>query len=321
MSSADRGWTDVDVPPQEGKRFVITGANSGLGFEMARVLSARGAEVVLACRDRGRGEAALAALRQEGAGDRVSLELLDLASLDSVRAFAERECESPRPLDVLVANAGLMAIPERKTADGFEMTMGVNHLGHFALAARLFDKLATTDGARLVTISSQVHRAASLGLLDDIFLEKRGYQRWVAYQQSKLANLLFHYELTRRIARADVAVRSLAAHPGYAASELHTQGAKLGGSRLETWMLSIGQAAMAQSGQAGTWPQLRAATDPTAQNGDYFGPRSIGQLRGPAVRVESAASARNEAAAAKLWAMSETLTRVSFVVRSSRSTR
>jgi len=314
MTAIDRGWTDADVPNQENRRFVITGANSGLGYEMARVLLARGAEVVLACRDKGRGEAALDKLRTGEGGQRAVLELLDLGDLASIRAFADREISGSRPLHAVVCNAGLMAIPERKTADGFEMQIGVNHLGHFALVGLLSKKLASAPEPRVVTVSSQYHRAGKIELLDDLFFERRSYHRWVAYQQSKLANLLFAFELARRLDRASSPMRSVAAHPGYAATELQSQGARMGGSRFEGMMMAIGNALVAQSQSAGTWPQLRAATDPTAKNGDYFGPRNLNQLRGPAVRVDSSRAARDEKAAARLWERSEELTRVAYEI-------
>lgn len=315
MSNSDRGFTDGDIPPLAGRRFVITGANSGLGFETARQLAAHGGRVVLACRDAKRGAAALEALGPfVGTGGDARLELLDLGDLASIRDFAKRELASDEPLHVLVNNAGVMAIPERKTADGFEMTMGVNHLGHFALTALLFPKLAASDSGRVVNVSSQYHRAGELALMDDLFLEKRGYHRWVIYQQSKLANLLFHYELARRIDKRGVKVLALAAHPGYAATELQGRGAQMGGPRWEGLMMSIGNTLFAQSVRGGAWPQERAATATDARNGDYYGPSGIGQLRGPAVRVESAARARDEEAARRLWETSERLTGTTFAI-------
>lgn len=314
--NADQGYTDQDVPRLDGQRIVITGANAGLGFEMARVLLEKGAEIVLACRDQKRGDAAVEKLRIGPGGERATLSLLDLGDLKSIRSFAERELAESRPLHGLTCNAGLMAIPERKTADGFEMTMGVNHLGHFALVGLLLGKLASapSHGPRVVTVSSHYHRAGSLELMDDLFLERRGYHRWIAYQQSKLANLLFTFELARRLAKAGSPIKSLAAHPGYAATELQGKGAQMGAPKWEGFMMGIGNAMFAQSVRAGSWPQQRAATDPDAKNGDYFGPKHLGQLRGPAVRVEPHEKARDESAAKRLWERSEELTRVAFAV-------
>jgi NAD(P)-dependent dehydrogenase (short-subunit alcohol dehydrogenase family) len=207
-----------------------------------------------------------------------------------------------------------MAIPERKTADGFEMQIGVNHLGHFALVGRLLEKLGRANEPRVVTVSSQYHRAGKIELFDDLFFERRPYHRWVAYQQSKLANLLFAFELARRCGRASSKIRSVAAHPGYAATELQSQGARMGGSRFEGMMMAIGNALIAQSVSAGTWPQLRAATDPSAQNGDYFGPRNLNQIRGPAVRVDASKRAHDQKAAQQLWEKSQELTRVTYPV-------
>jgi NAD(P)-dependent dehydrogenase (short-subunit alcohol dehydrogenase family) len=313
MSSSDRGWTDEDVPRVDGKRFIVTGANSGLGFEMSRVLLRQGAEVVLACRDQGRGQAAVDRLRQGAGGEHASLALLDLGSLASIESFAQRERQDQRSLDVLVCNAGLMAIPDRKTADGFEMTMGVNHLGHFALVGRLLDKLNANPDARVVTLSSNYHKLGKLELLDDLLFEHRKYDRWATYYQSKLANIMFTLELARRLGKAGSSALSVGAHPGYAATELQSHGSQMGAPRWEGIMMAIGNALVAQSVQAGAWPQLRAATDPSAKSGDYYGPKGISEVRGRAVRVEPNTRAQNEEAARKLWSRSEELTRVSFL--------
>lgn len=303
------GWTDDDIPALSGMRFLITGANTGLGLETARVLLRRSAEVVLLCRDRVRGESALAELRSNAPNGKVSLELLDLGSLASVRAFAERELAAAAPISSLVCNAGIMAIPERKTLDGFEMQLGVNHLGHFALVGLLMKKLGSS---RLVLVSSAYHKKGKLELLDDLFFEKRPYHRWTAYYQSKLANLLFMFELARRCERHGLATVAVGAHPGYSATELQSRGAQLGSPKWEGWGMAIGNALIAQSVRAGAWPQLRAATDPTARSGDYFGPRGFMEVRGKAVRVEAIRAARDEAAARALWTKSEELTNVRF---------
>lgn len=305
------GWTDQDVPDVSGKRFLVTGANTGLGRETARVLLAKGGEVVLLCRDRARGEAAQKELREATSEpERVTLELLDLGSLTSIRTFSERELSASQPIAALICNAGLMAIPESKTADGFETQMGVNHLGHFALVGLLLPKL---HAARVVAVSSNYHKMGKLELMDDLLCERRPYDRWTVYKQSKLANLLFMFELARRAERHKLTMVAAGAHPGYAATELQGRGVQLGTPKWEGLGMAIGNALFAQSVEAGAWPQLRAATDPAAKGGDYYGPSGLLELRGPAIRVEATRAARDEAAAAALWATSEALTKVSFL--------
>jgi NAD(P)-dependent dehydrogenase (short-subunit alcohol dehydrogenase family) len=304
------GWTDDDVPALADQRFLITGANTGLGLETARVMLRRGAEVVLLCRDRSRGERALAELRDKERNGKSSLELLDLGSLASVRGFAEREIASKAPISALVCNAGLMAIPESKTADGFETQIGVNHLGHFALVGLLMEKLSAS---RVVVVSSGYHKKGKLALFDDLSFEKRRYQRWTAYCQSKLANLLFMFELARRCERHKLATIAVGAHPGYTATELQSRGVQLGSPKWEGWGMALGNVLVAQPVRAGAWPQLRAATDPHARPGDYFGPSGLLELRGPAVHVWATRAARDEAAARALWAKSEELTKVRFL--------
>jgi NAD(P)-dependent dehydrogenase (short-subunit alcohol dehydrogenase family) len=299
------GWTDDDVPDVTGRRFLITGGNTGLGLETARVLLRKGGEVVILCRDRGRGESALATL----SSTKASLELLDLASLASVRAFAERELASDAAITSLVCNAGVMGIPYRKTADGFETQMGVNHLGHFALVGLLMPKLSKS---RIVLVSSNYHKLGKLSLIDDVLLERHPYDRWTAYHQSKLANLLFMFELTRRCGKQQLATVAVGAHPGYTATELQSRGGQLGSPKWEAWGMAIGNVLFAQRAAAGAWPQLRAATDPEARPGDYFGPSFL-ELRGSAVRVWPRWTARDVGAAKTLWTQSEELTGVRFL--------
>jgi NAD(P)-dependent dehydrogenase (short-subunit alcohol dehydrogenase family) len=300
------GWTDADIPDLGGQRFLVTGGNTGLGFETARALTKKGADVVILCRDRTRGEEALRRLDSP----RAALELLDLGALASIRAFAEKELAGSRKITGLVCNAGLMAIPEQKTADGFERQMGVNHLGHFALVGLLQPSLAA---ARIVCVSSGLHKQGKLELFDDLFFEKRRYDRWVAYNQSKLANLLFMFELGRRAAKHGLAMVAVGAHPGYSATELQGRGVQAGSPKWEGLGMAIGNRLFAQSSQAGAWPQLRAATDPSARPGDYFGPSGMFELHGGAVRVEPRRTARDETVAKKLWERSEELTGVCYL--------
>jgi NAD(P)-dependent dehydrogenase (short-subunit alcohol dehydrogenase family) len=305
----DKGWASADdVPAQDGKLAVITGANSGLGLHTARVLAQKGAHVVMACRNVSKAEAAAAEVRAARAGAIVEVAALDLADLDSVARFADELGARHRRLDLLVNNAGLMAIPAQKTRQGFEMQLGTNHVGHFALTARLWPLLAATPGARVVNVSSLYHRRGRMDF-DDLFFDKRPYKPWTAYAQSKLANLLFTVELARRAAGRVLAV---AAHPGYAATELQGKGPAQAGSAIMGVMMKISNALFAQSAARGALPQLRAATDGAAAPADYFGPAGLFEARGPAVKVGSTNAARDPEAAARLWQISEQLTGVTL---------
>jgi NAD(P)-dependent dehydrogenase (short-subunit alcohol dehydrogenase family) len=235
---------------------------------------------------------------------------LDLASLASVRAFAAAFVAKHERLDLLCNNAGVMAIPRRHTADGFEMQLGTNHLGHFALTGLVLPRLLDTPGARIVSVSSSAHRPGKMHW-NDLQLERR-YRKWRAYAQSKLANLLFAFELDRRLRKAGASVISVAAHPGYAATNLQAVGARMEGARFREQILALGNRLFAQSAAMGALPTLHAATAPEVQGGDYFGPASLGEMWGHPRKVGSTARARNRADAARLWELSETLTDVRF---------
>jgi NAD(P)-dependent dehydrogenase (short-subunit alcohol dehydrogenase family) len=280
------------------------------------VLAGRGAQVALACRDLAKAEHARARIAGERPSGTLEVLRLDLADLASVRAFVEAFIASHVQLDALVCNAGVMAIPRLSTSDGFERQMGTNHLGHFALVGRLLPTLLATPGARVVVVSSGAHKMGRLDLLDDPFFERHSYGRWQAYGQSKLANLLFVMELDRRLRATGAAVRAIGAHPGYAATELQRRGAELGGPKIEGWLMAISNALIAQSAASGAWPILRAAADPGARGGDYFGPARMGEMRGPAVRVEPESTVRDPAAAQHLWAWSESVTGVRYAALS-----
>ena len=284
-------WTAADVPDQTGRTVVVTGANSGLGAATARVLAARGARVVLACRTVAKGERAAASMP----GD-VSVRALDLANLASVRAFADGAGE----IDVLINNAGIMAVPKARTADGFEAQFGTNFLGHFALTGLLLPKI--TD--RVVTLTSVAHRMGHIDL-DDLNWQRRRYRRWRAYGQSKLADLMFAIELQRRLAAVSSPVLSLAAHPGYAATELqsHTES-------VQDRLMGVGNRLFAQSADMGALPTLFAASMPDVAGGDFYGPDGLGETRGHPRRVTGSAAARDEAMAARLWSRAEALTGV-----------
>jgi NAD(P)-dependent dehydrogenase (short-subunit alcohol dehydrogenase family) len=298
-------WTARDIPEQTGRRAVVTGANSGIGFAAARELARAGAEVVLACRDPGRGAAAVAALRADLPDARVELDMLDLADLGSVEAFAAGL--SPQPLDLLINNAGVMATPRRVTVDGFELQLATNHLGHFALTGLLLDRLLAAPAARVVAVSSLLHRSGRIDF-DDLQAE-HGYRPWRAYSQSKLANLLFCFELDRRSRAAGARLASVAAHPGYASTKLHSNGPRRPVERL---LLPVGSLLLAQSAAAGALPTLRAACDPDVPSGAYLGPDGPGERRGHPHPVATSAGAVDERTAARLWEVSEQLTGVSF---------
>jgi NAD(P)-dependent dehydrogenase (short-subunit alcohol dehydrogenase family) len=286
------GWTADDIPDQSGRRVIVTGANSGLGLVTARALARKGATVVLACRNLDKGRAALA----EVGGD-ATLEQLDLASLASVRAFAAARTE---PVDLLVNNAGIMAPPEGKTADGFESQLGTNHLGHFALTGLLLDRLLAGDAPRVVTLSSVMHRYGRLK-------PTRRYHRWRAYSDSKLANLLFARELDRRARAAGAPLVSVAAHPGWAATHLQTASPPL----IDRAALTVMNRLLAQSADAGALPVLYAATT-GVPGGTYSGPDGFNELRGSPQLVGMSARARDDAAAQRLWEESERLTGVTY---------
>jgi NAD(P)-dependent dehydrogenase (short-subunit alcohol dehydrogenase family) len=281
------------MPDQSGRTFVIIGANSGIGLAAARELAASGARVVLAVRDTAKCEAVAAGLP----GD-PEIRALDLCDLASVRAFAE---DLDRDVDVLVNNAGVMATPHRTTADGFELQLGTNHLGHFALTGLLLPRIK----GRVVTVSSNAHRYGRIRF-DDLQCE-RSYNRWLAYGQSKLANLLFMYELQRRLDAAGSSSRSVAAHPGYAATNLqsHTES-------IQDRIMALGNWLIAQSDEQGAWPTLYAATMPNLPGGSFVGPDGFLQQRGNPKVVGSSAAARDKDTARRLWEVSEELTGVRY---------
>jgi len=308
--SNDTRWAIADIPVQSGRVAIVTGANSGLGSESALALAAKGAHVVLACRDAAKAQSALQAIRAASPAVSVEAMALDLASLASVRAFAEAFVAQHERLDLLCNNAGVMAIPHRRTTDGFEMQFGTNHLGHFALTGLLLPRLLDTPGARVVSVSSSAHRPGKIHW-DDLQLE-RSYRNWRAYAQSKLANLLFAFELDRRLRKAGTSVISVAAHPGYAATNLQSVGARMAGSPVLERLFEVANRLIAQSAAMGALPTLYAATAPEVQGGDYFGPASLGEMWGHPRKVRSSARSKDLADAARLWKLSEALTDVRF---------
>ncbi len=299
-------WTAAQIPDQHGRVAVVTGANSGIGFVAARELAQAGARVVLAVRDAERGATAASEIKSAVPNAELEVGSLDLSSLASVRGFAqwfEREHEG---LDLLINNAGVMAPPRRLTADGFELQFGTNHLGHFALTGLLLGRMEGREDARVVTVSSGAHRMGRINF-DDLQGE-RSYGRWRAYGQSKLANLLFAFELDRRLRAAGSAVRSLAAHPGYAATNLQLAAPPMP----DRLFMAVSNRLIAQSAEMGALPILYAATYPGLEGGTYVGPGSFFEQRGYPKPVGSSPASRDEEAARKLWEVSEGLTGVVF---------
>ena len=297
------GWSVRDIPDQTGRRAVVTGATGGLGLETALALAGAWAEEILAGRDATKGAAALARIRAVHPRAAVRFDLLDLASLASVAAFAARLVAEGRALDLLVNNAGVMALPTRRTtADGFEAQFGTNHLGHVALTLPLLALLRRAPAARVVMVSSLAHRRGRIDFAD---LQSRRYAPWAAYAQSKLANLMFAFELQRRSAAAGWGLRSVAAHPGWATTGLIASGPGAGGRLPLVWQLAgLAAPVFAQGSAPGALPILFAATAAQAEGGGYYGPQGFGEMKGPPGPARIAPQARDAAVAARLWDVS-----------------
>jgi len=299
-------WTVDRIPDQTGRTAVVTGANSGLGLVTARELARKGANVVLACRNLEKGESARGDCGAQAPDAEVELEELDLASLDSVREFAERFRSGHQGLDLLINNAGVMATPRRSTADGFELQFGTNHLGHFALTGLLIGEMEGREDARVVTLSSGAHRIGRIAF-DNLGGDRR-YFRWRAYGQSKLANLLFALELDRRLRAAGSTIKSLSAHPGYAATNLQFAGPPA----VDAAVMKLGNAIIAQNDEMGALPTLYAATEPGLEGGTFCGPDGFLEQRGHPRPVAPSGAARDQDVARRLWEVSEEMTGVSF---------
>jgi NAD(P)-dependent dehydrogenase (short-subunit alcohol dehydrogenase family) len=297
-------WTANDIPDQTGRIFLVTGANSGLGYETALELAAHGAHVIMTARDRAKGATAVNRIHERQPKASLDLRVLDLADLDSVRSFAE-ELDGQR-IDVLVNNAGVMMPPRALTKQGFELQFATNHLGHFALTGLLMEALRKGDEARVVTVSSSLHKRGSIHF-DDLTGE-RSYSPTRFYAQSKFANILFGLELDRRLQAAGSPIRSLLAHPGYSNTNLQSSGP----TGLLNLVMKLSNPLFAQKAEMGALPQLYAATDPAAQSGQYFGPDGLGESRGHPKIVQPIAAAKDPATANRLWNLSEELTGVSY---------
>lgn len=306
-------WLDQNIPDLSSKVAVITGANSGIGYEAARMLAGKGMHVALAVRDTAKGGKAAREIRSAVPQADLEVMALDLASLASIRSFAALFVAGHDRLDMLINNAGVMAIPRRETADGFEMQFGTNHLGHFALTGLLLPLLLQTANSRIVTVSSGAHR---MGTIDfDDLQGQRKYKKWGAYGQSKLANLLFAYELQRRLAATGAGTISVAAHPGYAATNLQAVGPQMAGSRLQQGAMALLNRTVAQSAEMGALPTVYVAASPAVQGGDYIGPGGLVEQRGWPKPVQSNGASHDRNAASRLWQVSEQLTGVSFGLR------
>ncbi len=300
-------WTEADIPDQHGRVAVVTGATSGIGFETARALAQKGARVILAVRDEAKGRNAVEEIRRAAPSATLEVRPLDLADLKSIAAFVDHFEDTFGSLDLLINTAGVMAIPYRTTADGFEMQFGTNHLGHFALTLQLLPALLAAPAARIVTVSSINHR---FGDIDWKHLNSRtGYHRWNAYAQSKLANLLFAFELQRRLDAIGTRAISVACHPGFTATNLQFAGPAMEGSHLKAAFWKVAQIA-AQSAQQGALPTLYAATASDVNGCDYIGPTGPGEIRGAPGKVESSQRSHNCDDAERLWELSEQLTGV-----------
>ncbi|MEY4137399.1 MAG: hypothetical protein RL205_1527 [Actinomycetota bacterium] len=307
----DMPWTTADLPDLTGRTAVVTGANSGLGYETALALAGCGTQVTMAVRDPEKGHAAAEMIRRSHPQASVTVSHLDLASLASIHEFAGQWSETHADgLDLLINNAGVMAIPRRLTADGFEMQIGTNHLGHFALTGLLLPALVARHRSRVVTVSSFAHRMGRL-TLDDLMGTRR-YRAWSAYGQSKLANLLFTGELQRRFDRAHLAVKAMAAHPGYAHTNLQSASARMQGKSFQARMANTTNDLMAQSAAMGALPTLFAATAPGLPGDSFVGPNGFMELRGYPHLVGRSARAADLADAARLWTVSEQLTGVTY---------
>jgi NAD(P)-dependent dehydrogenase (short-subunit alcohol dehydrogenase family) len=319
MSKSDIAIIDRWLPHLQklkGKTALVTGANSGLGYYTTLGLARKGAHVIMGCRNMDRAREAHDQLLDAYPGLSLEIEQLDLADLASVKQAAQSLKNGFGKLDILCNNAGIMMTPEQRTKDGFEKQFGVNHLGHFALTARLMPLLLNAKGARIVNVSSIYHRQGDMPL-DDLNWEQRSYSKTGAYAQSKLANLLFTFELERRLRNHKTDAISVAAHPGYADTNLQFRGPELSGSTITKWVMKLANGLLAQSPAQGALPSLHAAAFPDVKGGKYYGPDGFQEMRGTPTAVEAHANAKDEDVAKALWERSEQLTGVTFDLNTS----
>ncbi|MBS0010228.1 MAG: SDR family NAD(P)-dependent oxidoreductase [Bacteroidales bacterium] len=305
-----QGWNKRNIPDLSGKVIIVTGGNSGLGYESVKAFAEKGAEVILASRSASRGEEARASILKDLPEAKIEMMTLDMADLESVKAFSQEFKKKYYRLDVLMNNAGIMSTPYFRTRDGFEGQMGTNHLGHFALTAHLMDLLKKTKGARVVNVSSTAHKAGNMDFDNFLFEEGKGYSPMKAYGRSKLSNLLFTYELQRWFDENGIEAIALAAHPGFSETKLVRYIDKKVAYRIFKPVVSL----MAQSAAMGALTQIRAAVDPDARGGEYYGPSGFAEMKGYPVRVKSNGKTHDREAARKLWEVSEELTGMTYKV-------
>ncbi len=299
-----KGWMPDRLPTLAGRTYVVTGGNSGIGFEASRLLSGRGARVIMASRNAARAEAAVGAIKASQPGAQVEYVLLELSSLESVRRAAAEIHSMTESIDALILNAGLMMLPNRKlTEDGFETQIGVNHLGHFLLASLLYDRVEAGSG-RFVVVSSVAHQYGLKRVRFEDMAFEQGYRPALAYSQSKLANVLFGQDLHRRFAESGSPMRAIVVHPGWSATNLQSTGP----GKVMEWLMGLGNALLAQSAERGSWPLVLAAADPEARAGRYYGPTRRGQLAGPVDLCPIAECGQDENAARRLWDVSTEMT-------------
>lgn len=294
-------WTADNIGDQSGRVAIVTGSSSGIGYEAARVLANKNAEVILAVRNQVKGDAAVRKIKAQNQNADVKVMILDLASLKSVKSFAIEFKSKYKRLDLLINNAGVMIPPYSKTEDGFELQFGTNHLGHFALTAQLIDLLKQTENSRIVNVSSAAHKYGNINL-DDLNWEKRKYKAWTAYGDSKIANLYFTYELQNHLAKNGNHPIVTAAHPGWTSTDLQRH----------SGMFDFLNNFFGMKSEQGTLSTLRAAIDESAQSGDYYGPEGFMEWKGSPVKVESNELSHNKDIAKKLWDVSEELTGVKY---------
>ena len=305
-------WKASDIPDLKGKIALVTGANSGIGYQTSLELARKGAHVVLASRNKDKGYAAMDKIKSVIPGADLQMMKLDLANIESIKHFADAFIEEYEKLDILINNAGIMAIPLAHTTQGFEMQFGTNHLGHFALTALLFDFIENTPGARIVNVSSMMYKNGKINF-DDLNWQK-SYSKWGAYGQSKLANILFTRELHRKIKLSGKHTKVMVSHPGYAATNLQTRGPELEGSKMSLLAYKFGNKLIAQSAAMGALPSLYAATSELAESGKLYGPSGLGSIRGYPREEIVNPRFTDIAVEERLWKESEILTGIRFVV-------
>ena len=294
-------WTEKDVPDQTGRIAIVTGSNTGIGYEAARVLAEKGATVILACRNAAKGQKAVEKILADNAQGKVEMMTLDLSDQESVHEFVKAFKQKFDRLDLLINNAGVMIPPYSKTKDGFELQFGTNHLGHFALTGLLIDLINKTPNARIVNVSSMAHKTGKLNF-DDLQWEKRPYKAMQAYGDSKISNLYFTFELQRRLNQNGESTKITAAHPGWTATDLQRHSGFI--RFLNTFF--------AQKPEAGAWPTLLAAVDETAQGTEFYGPNGFMEMKGYPKKVKPNTMSQDQDIAARLWDVSEQLTGVKF---------